>query len=153
MPRLPPSSFLIYNIPSDISNILFRTRIWSTPDITFEVWSFDPVFPLFMFSLDGFITNNEEDVSSIVQRTWESPRVRTDIARTLATDPECPDTSEPMAHHEYLSDALDRLTSSIHVQHLDMKITGNISTPCFNIFACLPTDNPLTWHNLCHSLE
>jgi hypothetical protein len=84
-----PSSFLIYNIPSDISNILFRTRIWSTPDITFEVWNFDPVFPLFMFSLDGFITNNEEDMLSIVQRAWESPRVRTDIVRTLATDPEC----------------------------------------------------------------
>jgi hypothetical protein len=42
-----PSSFLIYNIPSDISNILFRTCVWSTPDITFEVWGFDPVFPCY----------------------------------------------------------------------------------------------------------
>jgi hypothetical protein len=106
-----------------------------------------------MFSLDSFITNNEEDMLSRVQRAWESPRVGTDIARTLTTDPECPNTSNPVAHHEYLSDALDCLTSSICIQHLNMKITGNISTPRFNIFACLPTDNPLTWHNLHHTLE
>ncbi|KIK37670.1 hypothetical protein CY34DRAFT_15557 [Suillus luteus UH-Slu-Lm8-n1] len=124
-----PVGFLVHNISEETRNTILTQCIWSAADITLEAFPFScnrP--PTLLFCLAGFTTSNADIVKQTVADTWAY--------------------HENCAHiNDIFLETTRDLIRSIHVEHLDFKITGGLSVPCSNIFAISPSNNAKTWMN------
>jgi hypothetical protein len=135
-----PLSFLAYNITEEVKSILLTQRIWSSPEITFEVQSFNALsLPKLLLCLHGFTTQDSEVVRTVVYDTWAEDVARWDIGEILA-EGEISTENTQMAAWSFVESA--------RIERIDFKVSGGLSLPRYNIFADSPTGNPDTWTKL-----
>ncbi|KAG1718497.1 hypothetical protein EDB19DRAFT_1920496 [Suillus lakei] len=135
-----PKSFLIFNIPTEVANMILHQRIWSIPEITIEARPFlSHELPTSFLCLNSFTTSNPETVARAIHDMWTSPETLGKIVKTL-------EKSEIPLDRCY--DATMYLCDSISVEFIDYKVAKAISLLRFNIFATCPSNQPKTWTSL-----
>ncbi|KAG1726453.1 hypothetical protein EDD22DRAFT_853543 [Suillus occidentalis] len=135
-----PKSFLVFDIPTEVTNMLVHQRIWSTPEITIEARPFlSHDLPTSFLCLNGFTTSDPGTVTRAVRDAWTAPETLGQIVGIL-------EKSEIPLDRIY--DAATYLCDSISVEFIDYKVAKAISLPCFNIFANCPSNQPKTWTSL-----
>ncbi len=122
-----PTSFLVYNITSEQSELLLQCRVWSSRAITFRVTPFAPTCPTFLFTLRGFMTIAMKDVYPIVKQVWESELTKT--FTTMLTN------AVPENKKEKVTLEIDHLLTTMNLIRLDIKEAGNTLNLCFNVYA------------------
>ena len=146
-------AFLIYNVPDTTYEALLHTRVWATPNITFELFPFDPTFPTFLFPLEGFVTTDANRIKMVVLHSWNTDAVYDDFASIILRDPNLPADLAAENIADFITSSFARLTESLSVELLDYKKPKDIPSPIFNIFATIPTRDPKTWHDVRALLE
>ncbi|KAF8437119.1 hypothetical protein L210DRAFT_972967 [Boletus edulis BED1] len=148
-----PATFLIYDIPETVHNILIHTKVWATPAITFELFPFTPTFPTFLFAIEGFMPTPPIRIHTIILSTWHMDKTYDDFIRIITRDPEFPADFPPHIQMEWFAKTFETMASSLEVCLLDYKKPGNIPDPIYNVFAEIPTTNPRMWHEIRSLLE
>ncbi len=122
-----PTSFLVYNITSEQSELLLQRRVWSSRAITFRVTPFAPTCPTFLFALRGFMTIVMKDVYPIVKQVWESELMKT-FTTTL--------TNAVLENEKQkVTLKIDHLLTTMNLIRLDIKEAGNTLNLRFNVYA------------------
>jgi hypothetical protein len=148
-----PVAFLIYNVPQTTYDALLHTRVWATPNITFELFPFDPTFPTFLFPLEGFVTTDATRIKTVVLHTWSTDVVYDDFTWIILRDPNFPGDLADENIADFIANCFSRMTESLSVELLDYKKPKDIPSPIFNTFAMIPTRDPKTWHDIRALLE
>ncbi|KAG1888080.1 hypothetical protein F4604DRAFT_1915980 [Suillus subluteus] len=135
-----PKTFLVFDIPTEVMDMVIHQRIWSSQEIMIEARPFiSHELPTTFFCLNGFTTTNENSVRKAIYNTWTSPQILENIVVIL-------EKSEIPLDRCY--DAAMYLCDSISVKFVDYKGQKAISLPCFNIYAKCPSNRPKIWTSL-----
>lgn len=148
-----PVTFLLYGISHALQTILMNTKVWATPEVSFEVFRFAPEFPTFLFALTGFVDAASPEAYSIILKTWNTDKMYDEYTGIITKDPEFPTEASLEHQSQWLVNTFHKLLDSLQVVVLELKLSGNIPAPRFHIFAQIPTDHPKTWHDLRNLLE
>ncbi|KAG6372734.1 hypothetical protein JVT61DRAFT_7508 [Boletus reticuloceps] len=146
--KAAPATFLVYGLLPALQSILLNTRVWATHDVTFEVLPFGPSFPTFLFALVGFVDAESQEAYSVILQTWNTDYMYDAYIRIITQDTHFPADSTKETQAQWLATSFHQLLESLKVMFLDMRLSGNVPTPRFNVFAKLPTENPKAWHEL-----
>ena len=121
--------------------VVLKQRIWSNFRITFEVRPFAITQPpALLISLTGFTMAEEKVVQDMVQQTWTVPKNKD------------PHFAQPMNTFQ-LHNAIRLFMATIRIECIDIKMTGRVLTPRFNILSNNPQSiDPYTWTALCIAL-
>lgn len=135
-----PKAFLVFDIPTEVANMVVHQRVWSSHEITIEARPFlSHELPTSFICLNGFTTANPDIIAGAVRDKWTSPEILGKIVEIL-------EKSEIPLERCY--DAAMYLCDSISVEFIDYKVAKAISLPRFNIFATCPSNQPKTWTSL-----
>lgn len=148
-----PVAFLVYNIPETTHDALLHTKIWAIPNITFELFPFDPTFPTFLFLLEGFVTSDTTRIKMVVLHNWNTDTVYDEFTAITLRDPNFPADIDADNIADFIANSFARITESFSVELLNYKKPKDIPSPIFNIFATIPTRDPKTWHDIRALLE
>ncbi|KAG9310632.1 hypothetical protein JVU11DRAFT_9201 [Chiua virens] len=128
-------------------------KVWATTDITFEAFTFNPTFPLYLFGLSGLIDAEFPQALHVVRSTWESSQLYDELSTTFAKDPDYPSDTAPTQQGAFMMSVFRTLINTLAVTTVDNKLSGGIPAPRFNVFARIPTCSPETWRNVRRILE
>lgn len=129
-------SFLVFDILTEVTNMIIHQCIWSTPEITIEARPFlSHDLPTSFLCLNCFTTSNPAIVVRAVHDVWMVPETLGQIVGIL-------EKSEIPLDRIY--NATTYLCDSNSVKFIDYKVAKAISLPCFNIFASCTSNQPRT---------
>ncbi|KAF8447493.1 hypothetical protein L210DRAFT_985643 [Boletus edulis BED1] len=151
--KTAPVTFLAYGLLLVLQTILLDTRVWVTPDVTFEVFPFGPTFPTFLFALAGFVDAESAEAYSVILQTWNTDQMYDAYIGIITQDARFPVDATEEAQMQWLTASFHQMLDSLRVTFLDVKLSGNVPAPRFNIFAELPTEDPKAWHEIHDLLE
>ncbi|KAH7906144.1 hypothetical protein BJ138DRAFT_1223789 [Hygrophoropsis aurantiaca] len=136
-----PQGFLVHNIPFALAEFFLEQRIWSTPAVTFEARPFlNEDNPTFLFTIQGFHTEDLIAVDNAVTAIWTDGVVQHDIEDIVAFAFDFVDIEYQGRFTEFIN--------SLAVEFIDYKTTGAVKIPSFNIYARCPTSDPIAWTKL-----
>jgi hypothetical protein len=122
-----PKSFLIFNLTDTHYDLLLHRKVWSSAALTFRVIQLNPPCPDFLFALQGFASHLTNDILHIVRSAWQHPEVL-----ALA------DNFAEAYHADFraqVKSAILEFLNSVKVTLLDVKSTGEVLQPRFNVYA------------------
>ena len=153
LPCAPPTpnattsgTFLVYEIPQQLSDIVLAQRVWSVPQVTFEAYPFEPkVIPSIMLCLAGYIYPDDDAVVDSIKTAWSQPAAMETLAGILvAHDPKFSGISA----HTQAETAIQDMIQSVRSELLDLKAQGGTSSPRWNIYVTSPTSKIIAWSKL-----
>lgn len=122
-----PSSFLVYNLTKPQKNLILDRGVWSSQAITFRATPFFPTNPDFLFTIKGFSTLVESDVTEIICRVWHDNDTTTFAQSIVDTAPEGDRAPTSLAIRTFLN--------SMTTKCLNIKERGGSLTPRYNVYA------------------
>ena len=139
-------TFLVYEIPQQLSDTVLAQRVWSVPQITFEAYPFEPkVIPSIMLCLAGYIYPDDGTVVDSIKTTWSQPAaIETLVGILVARDPKFSGTSA----HTQAETAIQDMIQSVRSELLDLKAQGGTSSPQWNIYVTSPTSRVIAWSKI-----
>ncbi|KAF8271711.1 hypothetical protein EI94DRAFT_515900 [Lactarius quietus] len=123
-----PTCFLVYHLTEDEKQLLLKRSVWSSQNITFQVTSFYPPCPDFLFSIKGFATTHVDSVYQVVQSVWHDDATGSFLNSIIEDMPQ----GERRTNADQ---AISRFINSMWVTLLPIKESGNILAPRFNVYA------------------
>lgn len=109
----------------------------STPTITVSFVAPIERRPRYLCSIDGYTTTAVLEVRDLIVQRLQHEDV---VYRALQVAARIPKFRQLSVYNAFAS-----LAASISVQFLDVKARGNISTPVFNVYSDLQTDDADVW--------
>ena len=139
-------SFLVYEIPQRLSDVVLAQRVWSVPQITFEAYPFEPkIIPSIMLCLAGYIYPDDTAVVESIKTAWSQPAAIETLAGILvARDP----TFSGINAHTQAETAIRDMIHSVRSELLDLKAQGGTSSPRWNIYVTSPTSKVVAWSKI-----
>lgn len=139
----PPNTFLVHELEQPIANVILTQRVWSASKITFKAHPFEVKnIPSLIICLAGFISPDDDAALDTVRMMWSQPEIKEKISKLLTLhDP----TFSGDEAQTRATEATAALIRSTRVELLDVKVTGGIPSPRYNIFVNSPTDNMRVW--------
>ena len=122
-----PNAFLIYNLTESQCDLLLQRGIWSSTAITFRVTKLNPTCPDFLFTIKGFHTLATDHILEMVNSIWQDNEtgVFIDTIADLFTE----------ETHIDAKTSIQAFVDSARVMCLDIKSSGDILQPHFNVYA------------------
>ncbi|KAI0267773.1 hypothetical protein BC834DRAFT_842450 [Gloeopeniophorella convolvens] len=122
-----PNTFLAYNLTPEQERILLDRGIWSSELTTFQVLPLNPPRPSFLFTLSGFTTLDADHATDLVRQVWQDDASAEFFTGLVEAAPE--------ANRAATVDRIRAFIASMTTNLLDIRITGQIRTPHFNVYA------------------
>ncbi|KAI0089037.1 hypothetical protein BDY19DRAFT_993273, partial [Irpex rosettiformis] len=136
----PPHSFLIYNIDSLTIQWFMNAKCLSTPHGTLF---FEPIRPLcrpYLFSVEGFTTDNLTEISDHINQAFDDIRLN-DMIKTLLT----PSYQAPFPDALPLFITVDMIRASLRLSTATTLDKDQNSVLTVHIFMDPPTHIPANW--------